>query len=168
MSGFRATFCHYNNWNDQIVKTIASNSSNAGGWKNTTMCTQNFYSTGVSPKFGTQYGQDLGMTGLQLQCSTLNLANSELVEDGGIGRPVTMFKPTAGNFVTSLKVKSESNGVLTGLTSQFEGLPVVAKVKINYYPVVDHNSVPIAIDTFSDVNCGSFTATRRVIFSKTH
>ena len=167
-SGFKAIFCHYNNWNDQINKTVTSNSTNSGKWINTTMCSPGYYSIGIAPKFGRQYGLDLGLSGATLSCSTTNLANSEIITDNGVGRSVAMFKPKPGNFITSLQVKLEPEGSLTGLTSQYEGLPVITKVVLTYHPYVDHNSVPVVIDTQSVTNCANTIATQEVFFSKTY
>lgn len=67
-----------------------------------------------------------------------------------------------------MKVKLESGGVLTGLQSQYEGLPVITNVKITYYPYVEHNSVPVSIDSLTVSNCANTTANQTVKFDKSY
>jgi hypothetical protein len=55
-SGFVATFCHYKDWNDQIVKTFTTGSSNAGEPIGKVMCPINTYVSGFQGKYGSEQG----------------------------------------------------------------------------------------------------------------
>jgi hypothetical protein len=74
VNGFKAIFCHYQDWTQQIVQTMETRNQFSRNWKRV-VCPKNQYVNRAQAKIGVDQGVDLGLNGLLLKCNTLDLTN---------------------------------------------------------------------------------------------
>lgn len=74
-SGISATFCHYKNWNDQIVKRFSTGKND--GSRDKIICPINTYASGFQGKYGIESEERLGFHGILLRCTTPDYKGSQ-------------------------------------------------------------------------------------------
>ena len=144
-SGFTATFCHYKDWNDQIVNKFSTGSSAAAGPLAKVMCPINTYASGFQGKFGFEH-ELLGFHGILLRCTSPDYKNSQNFQDSQ-GHHAQFNAPKYGLFLSSFKLKFVPGGMLTGIQMFAEGMPLVSSIKIDYDMSAGFENYPVTIDS---------------------
>jgi hypothetical protein len=165
--GFTATFCHYKDWNDQIVNKFSTGSSAAAGPLAKVMCPINTYASGFQGKFGFEHASFLDFT--EYCSDALRL----IIKIHKISRTIKVIHaqfnaPKYGLFLSSFKLKFVPGGMLTGIQMFAEGMPFVSSIKIDYDMSAGFENYPVTIDSQIIENCGRQTAQKTVAFTKSY
>lgn len=142
VNAVKITYCHYSDWNKQIVKTFATGNStaNCGAFREY-KCPRDSFITKASSKFGFEYETDLGMNGILFVCENMNLDGTPTtVEDPSKSSFTTPLQgpPKHGFFISAIIFKYEVNGKLAGINFGYSAVPEIIKMVIEYGETSDN------------------------------
>jgi hypothetical protein len=130
-NGFRAIFCHSNNWRDQVIKKVETGNKESRNWRSH-MCPVNTYANRAAAKYGREYETDTGLVGMMLECSSLDLKQKTKIQDSYKHPLQDISTASNGTFISVFRLEFMKESKLTGIKFWFECIAVIGEMSIKY------------------------------------